>query len=248
MCSSDLPFASIGRGVALNRMYSETRRRETIYGQFLFRYHPDFCDTRLYYDRRTHFHIEGGDVLNLNAKTIAVGISQRTEPAAIEQLALNLLAPASEVETVYAILLPESRAFMHLDTVFTQVDVDKFTVHAGIMENLKVFRLIRADGSLQIREDSRPLQQILAEAMGTEGVELLECGGGEYITADREQWNDGSNTLAIAPGKVIVYERNDVTNQLLVNNGIEVLTMPSGELCRGRGGPRCMSMPLWRED
>ena len=128
------PFAMIGNGVSLNHMYSETRNRETIYGEYVFKYHPDYKDVPLYYSRYNTFHIEGGDILNINDKVLAVGISQRTEPDAIDQLAHNVFNdPTSTIETILAFNIPNSRAFMHLDTVFTQIDTDKFTVHPGIM-------------------------------------------------------------------------------------------------------------------
>ena len=151
------PFASCGNGIILNKMYSVTRGRETIYAEYIFNYHPDFKNqVPKYYDRYLSYHIEGGDVLNLNSHIIAVGISQRTE--------------------------------------------------------------------------------------------LIPCAGGEKTSAEREQWNDGTNTLCIAPGVVVVYNRNNITNNILREHGIKVLEMSSAELSRGRGGPRCMSMPRVRED
>ena len=245
------PFASIGTGVAINRMYSVTRCRETIYADYLFKYHPDFKDVEHYYDRFMPFHIEGGDVLNLSEHTLAVGISQRTEPDAIELLAKKIFKNRySAIDTLLAIRIPETRAFMHLDTVFTQIDYDKFMVHPGILGPIEVFKITPGDSADEVRiaRTREPLEQVLAHALGTDHVELIKCGGGDRITAEREQWNDGSNTLCIAPGKVIVYERNNVTNAILRDEGITVLEIPSSELSRGRGGPRCMSMPLWRED
>ncbi|MBQ2484391.1 MAG: arginine deiminase, partial [Muribaculaceae bacterium] len=143
----------------------------------------------------------------------------------------------------------ETRAFMHLDTVFTQIDYDKFMVHPGILGPIEVFKITPGDSADEVRiaRTREPLEQVLAHALGTDHVELIKCGGGDRITAEREQWNDGSNTLCIAPGKVIVYERNDVTNAILRNHGLTVLEIPSSELSRGRGGPRCMSMPLCRQ-
>lgn len=137
---------------------------------------------------------------------------------------------------------------MHLDTVFTQIDTDKFTVHPGIMGPLTVFE-VTSDGKdgLSVRERNEPLEHILEEYVGCP-VELIPCGGGDRIAAAREQWNDGSNTLCLRPGTIVVYERNDVTNEVLRQKGLNVLEMPSAELSRGRGGPRCMSMPIWRED
>ncbi|MBP5497836.1 MAG: arginine deiminase [Muribaculaceae bacterium] len=243
------PFESIGIGAGINRMFSQTRCRETIYADFIFRYHPDFVDVPHYYERTLPFHIEGGDVLNLTEHTLAVGISQRTEPDAIEALARNIFnAPVASIETILAIKIPESRAFMHLDTVFTQIDVDKFMVHPGILDPVEVFKItLSKEGKLQIMRQRETLEMTLAHALGVDHVTLIKCGGGDRITAEREQWNDGSNTLCIAPGKVVVYERNDVTNAILRSHGLTVLEIPSSELSRGRGGPRCMSMPLWRE-
>lgn len=244
------PFMSIGTGVGINRMYSTNRCRETLYADYIFRYHPDFMQVDHYYDRTRPFHIEGGDVLNLNERTLAVGISQRTEPDAIERLAKNIFANRhTTIETVLAIRIPESRAFMHLDTVFTQVDYDKFMIHPGILGPLEVFKIMpgKRDDQVKITRKREAIADILAEALGVEQVTLIECGGGDRISAEREQWNDGSNTLCIAPGKIIVYERNNVTNDILRNYGLTVLEIPSSELSRGRGGPRCMSMPLWRD-
>lgn len=245
------PFACIGNGVSINHMYSVTRNRETIYGDYIFRYHPDFKGKIVkYYDRNEGFHIEGGDILNLSSNVIAVGISQRTCPDAIDLLAKNIFkAPDTEVDTILAFTIPSSRAYMHLDTVFTQIDYDKFTVHPGILGTLKVFEITRGseEGEVTVKEIDDSLENILCKYLNIDHVELIKCAGGDHIAAEREQWNDGSNTLCIAPGKIIVYERNNVTNEVLRKHGLEVLEMPSAELSRGRGGPRCMSMPIIRE-
>ncbi|AEB06862.1 arginine deiminase [Coriobacterium glomerans PW2] len=245
------PFASVGSGVSLNRMYSRTRNRETLYGEIIFRYHPDFRDVPRYFDRDASFHIEGGDVLNINEKTVAIGISQRTQAAAVDVIAQSILwDPAAGIERILAFNIPVSRAFMHLDTVFTQIDVDKFTIHPAIMGTLQVFELSAGDRprEVRIREINDTLEHILENATGVDQIKLIPCGGNDPIAADREQWNDGSNTLAIAPGRICVYDRNTVTNDLLDREGLDLITIPSAELSRGRGGPRCMSMPLWRED
>ena len=242
------PFAMIGNGVSINRMYSVTRNRETIYGDYIFKYHPDFAGTPTYYDRNDTFHIEGGDILNINEHVLAIGISQRTEPDAIDAIAHNVFNDeTSTIDTILAFNIPSSRAFMHLDTVFTQIDYDKFTIHPGIMGPLTVFEITPdGKGGTKIRERNEDLEKVLSEYVG-QPVKLIPCGGGDRIAAEREQWNDGSNTLCVRPGTVVVYQRNNVTNDVLYKNGINCLVMPSAELSRGRGGPRCMSMPAWRE-
>ena len=246
------PFASVGTGIFLNRMRFPTRRRETIYAEYIFNYHPDYASVRRYYDREDHASIEGGDVLNLTADTIAIGISERTSPDGIESVARRLFTdPEATVRTVLAFDIPSSRAFMHLDTVFTQIDTDKYIVHPAIIGPLTVYEITPGahdPAELHIERIDAPLESILEKYTRTERVQLIYCGGDDMIAAAREQWNDGSNTLAIAPGKVVVYERNDVTNPILRDNGIEILEMPSAELSRGRGGPRCMSMPLIRAE
>ena len=243
-------FASIGKGISLNRMYSVTRNRESIYAEYIFNYHPEFQgNVTKYYGRTEPYHIEGGDILVLNNHTLAIGISQRTEPEAIETLAHNLFKDSDcKYDTILAFSIPNCRAFMHLDTVFTQVDYDKFTYHPGIMDTLQVFEITEGvNGEINVKEMKDSLQHILTKYIGKE-VTLIPCGAGDKIISEREQWNDGSNTLCIAPGVVVVYDRNNVTNEVLRRAGLKVLEIEGAELSRGRGGPRCMSMPLYRED
>lgn len=244
------PFASIGDGVSLNKMYSVTRNRETIYAEYIFNYHPKYMDkVTKYYDRTNPFSIEGGDILNLNEHVLAVGISQRTSAEAIDMLAKNLFRDKNaKIDTVLAFKIPECRAFMHLDTVFTQIDYDKFTYHPGIMDTLQVFE-IKEDvmEGIKVKEINDSLENILEKYLKRD-ITLIPCGGGDKIISEREQWNDGSNTLCIAPGVVIVYDRNNITNAVLRRYGIKVLEMHGSELSRGRGGPRCMSMPLIRKE
>ena len=243
-------FASIGNGISLNKMYSVTRSRETIYAEYIFNYHPDYKDVPKYFDRYNEYNIEGGDVLNLSDKVLGIGISQRTSANAIEMLAKSIFNdPDTSIETILAFNIPESRAFMHLDTVFTQIDYDKFTYHPGIMGSLKVFEIKKGEkeDDINVKSRSCSLERILEDYLGRDII-LIPCAGGDMVSAEREQWNDGSNTLAIAPGVVIVYDRNSVTNEVLRRFGIKVIEMRSAELSRGRGGPRCMSMPLIRED
>ena len=247
------PFASVGSGVFLHKMYSVTRCRETIYADYIFKYHPDFEGlVKRYYDRDLHANIEGGDVLNLTEDTLAIGISQRTCPDAIEAAARNLFTdPEAKIRTVLAFDIPKSRAFMHLDTVFTQIDVDKYTVHPAILGPLTVYEITPGQddpADLHIKRVDSDLKHILEQYTHVDDVQLIFCGGDDLIAAAREQWNDGSNTLCIAPGKIVVYQRNDVSNAILRDAGLTVLEMPSAELSRGRGGPRCMSMPLIRAE
>ena len=242
------PFAAIGSGVSIHRMHSVTRGRETLFAKYIFDRNPHFRGTPVYYRRKDSATVEGGDILVLSGKVVAVGISQRTQPWAIESLAKQLLAGGEGFEKVLAIDIPKHRAFMHLDTVFTMVDRDKFTVHPNITGDLRVFVLeLGTDGHLTVTEERESLEELLKEHLQLDRVTLIPCGGGSVIDAAREQWNDGSNTFCIAPGTVVAYSRNYVTNRVMEEAGIRVLTIPSSELSRGRGGPRCMTMPLVRE-
>jgi arginine deiminase len=244
------PGAAIGCGLTLNRMRTEARRRETLFLKYIYKYHKIFMDTNtpLWYDRNLPYAIEGGDELVLSDKVIAIGCSERTSSEAIEIVAKNLFKANTGFEKILVFEIPKCRAFMHLDTVFTMVDYDKFTIHPGIQGPLSVYEITKgARNELNFRHNTSPLEQILKEALNIDSVELIKCGGGDPVIAGREQWNDGSNTLAIAPGVVVTYERNYVSNELLEKRGVKVITIPSSELSRGRGGPRCMSMPLERE-
>ena len=246
-------FASVGDGIDLHHMFSQTRNRECIYAEYIFKYHPDYKDVDKYYNRSYPWSTEGGDLLNINRHVVAIGISQRTQSQAIDQLAKNFFkSPSCKIDTILAFSIPESRAFMHLDTVFTQIDKYTFTYHPGIMGTLQVFEITEGDDpnsfeDLKVKEINAPLDKIL-ETYLNHPVKIIPCAGGDKVASEREQWNDGSNTLCIAPGTVIVYDRNNVTNDVLKKAGIKVIEIHGAELSRGRGGPRCMSMPLVRED
>ena len=177
-----------------------------------------------------------------------MGISQRTEEDSIDALAETVLSRSRTFRKVLAFDIPKSRSFMHLDTVFTMVDRDKFTVHPNILREITVFIMELEEGKIRIREEQGTLEEILRRHLELDRVTLIKCGSDSVIDAAREQWSDGSNTLAIAPGEVVVYERNYVTNRVLEENGITIHTIPCSELSRGRGGPRCMSMPFVRDD
>ena len=245
------PFACIGNGISLNSMKTKTRRRETVFGKYIFKYHPELKDSdiQLWYDRNEIYNIEGGDELILSEEVIAIGHSERTDKEAIISMARNIFEKGQNFKTILIFDIPKARASMHLDTVFTMIDYDKFTVHPGIEDTLKVAAITydHKNKELIIREEEGSLEKILSNYLKKD-ITLIRCGGGDKVISGREQWNDGSNTLAISPGTVITYERNYVTNEILDKNKIKVLQMPSGELSRGRGGPRCMSMPFYRED
>lgn len=245
------PAANIGHGVSLNKMRNETRQRETLFAKYILKYHPRFKDANipLWYNRNDVSVIEGGDELILSKEVIAIGISERTDPDSIEKLAERIFTHNETFKKILALQIPNKRAFMHLDTVFTMVDYDKFTIHPEIEGPLTVYSLTKSEEKeIRIKKENLELDKILAEALCLDKVTLIRCGGNDLVAGAREQWSDGANTLAIAPGEVIVYSRNKVTNSLLKDNGIKVHVMPSSELSRGRGGPRCMSMPLRRDD
>ena len=242
------PFATIGTGVSIHRMHTVTRNRETLFGKFIFEHHPVYRHAPRWYDRGETSSLEGGDILVLSPEVLAVGISERTEEDSIDKFAQTVLENSPTFKKVLAINIPKTRALMHLDTVFTMVDVGVFTVHPAILRDLDVYVLeLGKGGALHIREEQGRLSDILQRHLQLDKVELIPCGGGNPIDAAREQWSDASNTLAIAPGEVVVYSRNYVTNRLLEEHGITVHCIPSSELSRGRGGPRCMSMPFVRD-
>ena len=243
------PFATIGTGVSIHKMHTATRNRETLFGKFIFAHHPVYRNAPQWYDRGETTSLEGGDILVLSPKVLAVGISQRTQEDSIDTLAQTVLSQSKTFRKVLAFNIPKTRSFMHLDTVFTMVDYDKFTVHPNILSSITVFVMeLDESGKMQIRQEDGRLEDILKEHLELDSVTLIPCGRGSEIDAAREQWSDGSNTLAVAPGEVVVYSRNYVTNRSLEEAGVRIHVIPSAELSRGRGGPRCMSMPLWRDD
>ncbi|MDO4594622.1 MAG: arginine deiminase [Tissierellia bacterium] len=237
------PFSFIGEGVAISNFRYDIRKPETLFAKYIFKYHKDFKDTPIYYDRDCEGSLEGGDIIVLSDKILAVGISQRTSFDAIKQLSKNLL-PNSKFEKVLAISIPKRRESMHLDTVFTVVDHNKFLVHSMASETTEIFT-IEYDGDLIINKENDNLLNTLKKHY-RDDVEFIKCGGDSEIDGSRDQWNDGANCLCIKPSEIVVYDRNTVTNKILQDKNIETVIIKSGELSRGRGGPRCMSMPIRR--
>lgn len=244
------PGACVGDGISVHHMSTITRRREALLLKYMFEYNKSFAPegTKLWYDYDSEVSIEGGDVLILSKDVIGIGLSQRTNAIGIERFAEKVLRN-SGFNRILVFDIPKSRAFMHLDTVFTMVDYDKFTIHSEIEGPLQIYEVtLGKDDKPHFVSIQNTLVEILKKALSLPTIKLIRCGGDDKMAAQREQWNDGSNTLAIAPGVVVTYERNSVTNDLLDKNGIKVLTVPSSELSRGRGGPRCMSCPINRDD
>ena len=244
------PMATVGRGATLHRMWSVTRTRESIFAEYIFKYHPFYDDTKLYYDRMEPYCIEGGDIQVLSDEVVAIGVSQRTEPDAIADFAKRLFKDKNnKFKYVLAIDIPDERSFMHLDTVMTQVDVDKFAVQDAIMDISTIYEITAGrGGGIEIVEIHQSLSKVLEKYLHLNHVELIKCGNGKRIDAEREQWSDGVNLLCIRPGVVVAYDRNFVTNQALKKHGIKVIEIPSSELSRGRGGSHCMTMALAREE
>ncbi|WHY36240.1 arginine deiminase [Cytobacillus firmus] len=248
------PAAVIGEGITINRMHEPARRRESIFMDCIMNHHPRFNKHEIpaYFKRDDLYSLEGGDELILSDEVVAIGVSARTSAQGIEKLARELFSRQDAIKKVVAVEIPKIRAFMHLDTVFTMIDHDKFTYHPAIEDrdgSMKIYILEQENNSdtLKITEKNS-LKETLKEVLHLNELVLIPCGGGCPIASAREQWNDGSNTLAIAPGVVVTYDRNYVSNDILRQNGVEVIEILSSELSRGRGGPRCMSMPIIREN
>lgn len=239
-------------GVSLNPMMKPARQRETNHLRAIYRWHPLFAGNqfiRYFGDEDLHYdnaNIEGGDVLVLGKGAVLIGMSERTTPQGVENLAASLFR-SQQASQVIALELPKHRSCMHLDTVMTHLDIDTFSVYPEIMKrDLVTWQLTpKADGRINARQLPNYMEAV-GSALGVDQLQLITTGGNSY-EAEREQWNDANNLLTVKPGVVIGYERNVYTNEKYDKAGIKVLTIPGNELGRGRGGARCMSCPIERD-
>ncbi|HME79036.1 MAG TPA: arginine deiminase [Mycobacterium sp.] len=233
----------VGPRIVIPSLALPARVREASLTDLIYAHHPRFTGVRRAYESRTA-PVEGGDVLLLAPGVVAVGVGERTTPAGAEALARSLFDD-DLANTVLAVPLAQERAQMHLDTVCTMVDTDAVVMYANVVDTLSAFTIARTPDGVKI-SDEAPFVDAAAAAMGIDKLRVIDTGL-DPVVAEREQWDGGNNTLALAPGVVVAYERNARTNARLEDAGIEVLTVAASELGTGRGGPRCMCCPAARD-